>query len=83
MGTLGEYIQQKHAIKLIVPKETQEPENKETSINYISTGDIWYKNNVIADDIFAFIVALEITRSDEDPELQTIEECRCRHDWPK
>ena len=55
----------------------------ETSINYVSTGYIWDRNNIIVDDIFAFTVALEITRSDEDPKSQTIEECRCRHDWPK
>ena len=67
----------------MVPEETQVPENKETSINYISTRDIWDRNNIIVDDIFAFTIVLEITRSDEDPKPQTIEECRCRYDWPK
>jgi len=33
--------------------------------------------------IFAFKVALEITRSDEDPKPQSIEQCRRRNDWPK
>jgi len=41
-------------------------------MNYVSIGDIWDKNNIIIDDIFAFTVALKITRSDEDPESQTI-----------
>ena len=40
MGTPEEYIKQKHAIELMVRKETHVPENKETSINYVSTGDI-------------------------------------------
>ena len=77
MGSPKEYIQQKHSIKLMnkeekVPEETHVLKNKEISINYVSTGDIRNKNNIIIDDINAFTVALEITRSDEDPELKTI-----------
>ena len=83
MGTLEEYIQQKYAIELMVPEETHAPENNETSINYVSTGYIWNRNNIIVDDIFAFTIALEITRSDEDSQPQTIEEYRRRHDWSK
>ena len=83
MGIPEEYIQQKYEIELMVPEETQARENKETSINYVSTGDIWKINNIIIDDIFVFTLALQITRSDEDSEPQTIKECRRRHDWPK
>jgi len=77
MGTPEEYIQQKHAIN--GPWKRQVPKNKKTSINYASTGDIWDRNNIIVDDIFDFIVVLEIIRSDEDPKPQTIEECQYRH----
>jgi len=83
MGTPWEYIQQEHAMALMFPEKTQVPENKETSINYVSTEYIWDRNSIIVDDIFAFTIALKITRSDENLEPQTIEECRCRHDWPK
>jgi len=55
-----------------VPEETQVLENKKISIDYVSTRDIWNRNNVIVDEIFFFTVALEITRSDEDSEPQTI-----------
>ena len=75
MGNSEEYIQQKHAIELMVPEETHVPENKKTSINYVSKRDIQDRNNIIVDDIFAFKVTLEIIRSDENPEPQTIEEC--------
>ena len=30
-------------------------------MNYVSIGDIWDKNNIIIDDIFAFTVTLKIT----------------------
>ena len=49
----------------------------------MSNGNVWNRNAIIVDGIFAFQVALEITRSDEDPEPQTVEECRRRNDWPK
>ena len=34
-------------------------------------------------NIFAFQVALDIIRNDEDPEPQNVEECQNRNDWPK
>jgi len=43
------------------------------SMNHVSTGDIWYINIIIVDDIFTFTVTLEITRSDDNPEPQSIE----------
>ena len=58
-------------------------DNNEISINYISTGKIWDRNNIVIDHVFAYKVALDITQSDEDPEPHTVEECRHRNDWPK
>ena len=34
-------------------------------------------------NIFAFQVALDIIRNDEDPEPQNVKECRNINDWPK
>ena len=34
-------------------------------------------------NIFAFHVALDIIRNDENPKPQNVEECRNRNDWPK
>ena len=34
-------------------------------------------------NIFAFQVALDIIKNDEDPESQNVEECRNRNDWSK
>ena len=66
-----------------VSEKTHVHEYKEISINSVSTINIGDKNNIIVDDIFASTVAFEITRKDEDHEPQTIDECRCRHNWPK
>ena len=43
----------------------------------------WDRNNIVINNVFAFQVALDITRNDVDPEPQNVEECRKRHDWPK
>ena len=56
-----------------VPEEAYILENKEILISYVSTGDIWDRNNIIVIDTNAFTIALEITRSDKDFESQTIE----------
>ena len=45
-----------------VSEETQIPENKEISVNYVSTGDIWDRDNIIVGDIFAFKIAFEIIK---------------------
>ena len=44
----------------------------------------WDQNKVIINNIFAFQVALDIIRNDEDHEPQNVEEC-CRHrnNWLK
>ena len=60
--------------------ETQEkindPENTKISINYCN--DLWNQNEIIIDDIFAFLVAHEIMHDDYEP--RSIIECRQRQD---
>ena len=52
-------------------------------IHYVHTGEIWNGNKIVVDNIFSYIVALDITRSnDNEYESQTIDECRHRNDWP-
>ena len=55
------------------------PRNIENSITYCN--EIWDRNKIIIDDIFAFSVAHKIM--DDDCEPQSIIECRQRLDWPK
>ena len=43
----------------------------------------WDRNKVIINNIFAFQMALDIIRNDENLEPQNVEECRNRNDWPK
>ena len=42
-----------------------------------------YQNNIVINNIFAFQVASDIIRNDENPEPRNVEECRHRNDWPK
>ena len=65
------------------PEEAQVPENCEISISYVHTGEKWDRNNIVINNIFAFQVAFDIIRNDEDPEPRNVEECRHRNDWPK
>ncbi|KAL6321622.1 hypothetical protein AAG906_025454 [Vitis piasezkii] len=58
-------------------------ENCEISISYVHTGEKWDRNNIVINNIFAFQVAFDIIRNNEDPEPQNVEECRHRNDWPK
>lgn len=55
----------------------------EISLNYMSTGESWNRKEVIIDNIFAYKVAIDIAKDNEDPEPKTVEECRHRKDWPK
>ena len=43
----------------------------------------WDRNKVIINNIFAFHMALDIIRNDENPEPQNVEECRNINDWLK
>ena len=64
------------------PEEAQVPENKEISINYAYTNELWDRKETTIDDIFSFAVATEIVKSD-DIEPRSVNECRQRHDWLK
>ena len=55
------------------------PKNTENSITYCN--EIWDRNKIIIDDIFAFSVAQKIMEDDCEP--QYIIECRQRQDWSK
>ena len=46
-------------------------------------GEKWDRNNIVINNIFAFQVASDIIRNDEDPEPRNVEECRQRNDLPK
>ena len=65
-----------------VQKELSAPQNEEISINYVTTGKTWNRNEVNVDDIFAYNVAIEIMEENEDPEPTSVDECRKRYDWP-
>ncbi|BBG94674.1 transposable element gene [Prunus dulcis] len=47
------------------PKVATVPESQEISINYTSTDELWSRNEMIIDDIFAFSVAAEIIKDDD------------------
>jgi len=68
------------------PEETQVPENfenDEISINYVVSGQRWNRSQVNVNEIFAYNIALDIAKEDEDLEPKSIDECRRRVDWPK
>ena len=67
----------------IPPEEVQVPENdnnEEISICYVTTGKRWNRNEIIVDNIFAYAIALDITRENEDHEPKSIDECQHRND---
>jgi hypothetical protein len=72
----------KESPKELPPEEEQVPKNNEISINYISTREILDRNKIVVDNIFSFKVATDITRSNDDIEPKTVEECQRRNDWP-
>lgn len=65
-----------------IPEESQVPDNEEISINYVMTGKRWNRNEIDVDDIFAYHIACNIVKDDEDHEPKCINECRQRNDWP-
>ena len=53
-------------------------------LNYLLIyGEKWVWNTFVIDNIFSFQVATNIIRNDEDPKLETMDECQHRKDWPK
>ena len=63
--------------KTHVPEETEVHESKKISINYACTNELWDRNEIIIDDMFAFAVATEIILSD-DIEPRSVDECKQR-----
>ena len=82
-----EFLEEK-SLEEISPEEDHVCDNNEISINY---GEIWDRTKIIVNDVFSFNVALgitrsndgNITRSNEEIEPQSVEECRRRKDWSK
>ena len=56
-------------------EEAKVPENFLISINYVHNREKWDQNKVIINNIFAFQMALDIIRNDENPKPQNVEEC--------
>ena len=61
-------------------EEARVPKNSGISISYVHKEDKWDRNNIVINNIFAFQVALDIIRNDEDPKPQNVKECRNRND---
>ena len=61
-----------------IPKEVKiiDPGNNKISINYCN--DLWDRNEIVIDNMFAFSVANEIINDDYEP--RSITECRQRQD---
>ena len=75
--------------EIIVPEEIQNHEdaqvlaNDQISINYASTGELWDRTKVVINEVFFFVVAIEILKEDDDHEPRSVDECRSKHDWSK
>ena len=74
---------EKAYIEQEAPEEAQIPKNCEISVSYVHTREKWDRNNIVINNIFAFQVAPDIIRNNEDPEPRNMEECRHRNDWSK
>ena len=70
-------------LDMMVPEEPQVPENEEISINYIMSRQVWNRNKIDVDDIFAYNIALNVIENEEDQEPKSVNECMHRKDWPK
>ena len=44
------------------------------------TGERWNRNEIIVDDIFAYLVAQNVANENEDLKPMSMEECRHRED---
>jgi hypothetical protein len=74
-------------IDISVPEETSQVpeihENKEISINYVTSGIQWNRQKVNVDDAFAYHKALNVINDCEDHEPKSIKDCRQSENWPK
>ena len=76
-------VSEEEHIEQEAPKEAHVCKNCEILVSYVHMGEKWDQNNIVINNIFAFQVASDIIRNDEDPEPRNMEECRHRNDWPK
>lgn len=56
-------------------------ENREILVSHACINEVWHRDKVIINDVFAYNVANEIISGD-DIEPRSIEECKQRVDWP-
>lgn len=61
----------------VTSKELWKHKREEKSTNYIYTREMWDRNEINIDIVFSLTIATEIAN---DFKLQTINECRQRHD---
>ena len=54
--------------------------NDEISINYASTEELWDRKKVVINEVFCFVVAIEILKEYDDHEPRNVDECRSKHD---
>jgi len=62
-------------------KEIKAYENNKIFINYIHTREILDQNKIVINDVFAFKVAFDITKNNDEIDPQTVEECWHKNDW--
>jgi hypothetical protein len=48
-----------------VPEETQTLNDYEISINYVQNGTIWNRNETHVDEIFAYVIAIEVINEED------------------
>jgi hypothetical protein len=74
-------------IDISVPEETDYVpkihENKEISINYVTNGIQWNRQEVNVDDAFTYHIALNVINDSEDHEPKSIKDCRQSENGPK
>ena len=58
-------------------------ENKENSINHVTTRKRWNQNEVIVDNVFAYAVAAADINENKDLKPKSVEQHRHKCDWPK
>ena len=78
--TIKEYHEEiQDLINPDIPEEISEPEtqvNEELSISSIGDGINLDRSKIIVDNVFAYDVALNIMKGNEDLEPLSVEECR-------
>lgn len=52
------------------------------SLNYMSTRENWDIKKVIVDDVFAYMVDVDLVNGNKDFKPKIVEECQNINDWP-